>query len=99
MGLNRLADLRADRVDRVQRGHRVLEDHRHLVAAHFLQLVLVHGEDVAAFVENLAFEARSEEHTSELQSHSDLVCRLLLEKKNIRQGEKQSWNGYTARYT
>src|SRR5947207_10456321 len=27
--------------------------------------------------------ARSEEHTSELQSHSDLVCRLLLEKKKI----------------
>src|SRR5260221_7388063 len=26
-------------------------------------------------------EDRSEEHTSELQSHSDLVCRLLLEKK------------------
>src|SRR5437773_9660215 len=25
---------------------------------------------------------RSEEHTSELQSHHDLVCRLLLEKKN-----------------
>src|SRR5438034_9797966 len=28
-----------------------------------------------------AFFDRSEEHTSELQSHSDLVCRLLLEKK------------------
>src|SRR5438132_8400960 len=27
------------------------------------------------------FQWRSEEHTSELQSHSDLVCRLLLEKK------------------
>src|SRR5436190_11281919 len=27
---------------------------------------------------------RSEEHTSELQSHSELVCRLLLEKKNAR---------------
>src|SRR5947207_14625093 len=27
--------------------------------------------------------ARSEEHTSELQSHSDLVCRLLLEKKSL----------------
>src|SRR5438132_10228900 len=26
-------------------------------------------------------DRRSEEHTSELQSHSDLVCRLLLEKK------------------
>src|SRR5438034_6295331 len=28
-----------------------------------------------------AVDFRSEEHTSELQSHSDLVCRLLLEKK------------------
>src|SRR6266540_6334330 len=28
-----------------------------------------------------ASRARSEEHTSELQSHHDLVCRLLLEKK------------------
>src|SRR5947207_3954449 len=28
-----------------------------------------------------ALARRSEEHTSELQSHSDLVCRLLLEKK------------------
>src|SRR5947207_15562131 len=28
---------------------------------------------------------RSEEHTSELQSHSDLVCRLLLEKKKNKQ--------------
>src|SRR5437588_7678350 len=28
---------------------------------------------------------RSEEHTSELQSHSDLVCRLLLEKKKTKQ--------------
>src|SRR5947207_9508714 len=31
---------------------------------------------------------RSEEHTSELQSHSDLVCRLLLEKKKKK--EKQN---------
>src|SRR5438034_7560493 len=30
----------------------------------------------------LNVHVRSEEHTSELQSHSDLVCRLLLEKKN-----------------
>src|SRR5207237_9055971 len=28
------------------------------------------------------FDHRSEEHTSELQSHLNLVCRLLLEKKN-----------------
>src|SRR5260221_2598520 len=31
--------------------------------------------------EDLIFAHRSEEHTSELQSHSDIVCRLLLEKK------------------
>src|SRR5438034_6697435 len=30
---------------------------------------------------NCSARMRSEEHTSELQSHSDLVCRLLLEKK------------------
>src|SRR6266540_6279798 len=31
---------------------------------------------------------RSEEHTSELQSHHDLVCRLLLEKKKKKQNEQ-----------
>src|SRR5438132_10301119 len=31
---------------------------------------------------------RSEEHTSELQSHSDLVCRLLLEKKKKKENPK-----------
>ena len=33
-------------------------------------------------------EERSEEHTSELQSRSDLVCRLLLEKKKKKQQTK-----------
>src|SRR2546430_8050356 len=33
--------------------------------------------------------ARSEEHTSELQSQSNLVCRLLLEKKNTHQRAPQ----------
>src|SRR5262249_60078029 len=33
----------------------------------------------------LSFWSRSEEHTSELQSLTNLVCRLLLEKKKIRQ--------------
>src|SRR5438034_2588468 len=32
-------------------------------------------------------QMRSEEHTSELQSHSDLVCRLLLEKKKTKNNE------------
>ena len=30
---------------------------------------------------------RSEEHTSELQSHNDLVCRLLLEKKKKKKND------------
>src|SRR5690606_41376701 len=38
--------------------------------------------DIAKAKELLA-EARSEEHTSELQSRENLVCRLLLEKKKI----------------
>src|SRR2546430_13557251 len=43
------------------------------------------GEDVAAqpFGDGQC-DGRSEEHTSELQSQSNLVCRLLLEKKNMR---------------
>src|SRR5438034_6917981 len=38
-------------------------------------------EAVARRAQQVFATARSEEHTSELQSHSDLVCRLLLEKK------------------
>src|SRR3954464_7203722 len=33
--------------------------------------------------------ARSEEHTSELQSHDNLVCRLLLKKKKKKQGNRK----------
>src|SRR5438132_9915478 len=47
-------------------------------------LLLVAGLLIAVIVISVVFVnwyGRSEEHTSELQSHSDLVCRLLLEKK------------------
>src|SRR5438034_2989131 len=37
------------------------------------------SRDRSLYISDLRFVARSEEHTSELQSHSDLVCRLLLE--------------------
>src|SRR5690349_22105451 len=45
------------------------------------------GIDVAGAFKRLAADehARSEEHTSELQSRRDLVCRLLLEKKKKKQ--------------
>src|SRR5437588_3918127 len=45
----------------------------------FKMLADLHGGMVKA--RSPAGLTRSEEHTSELQSHSDLVCRLLLEKK------------------
>src|SRR5688572_32759847 len=46
----------------------------------------IHQKESASLVRRLALEEgmvslRSEEHTSELQSQSNLVCRLLLEKK------------------
>src|SRR5438034_4830666 len=50
---------------------RDLATHRRLAAA-----LALAGDGEAAVQEY----ARSEEHTSELQSHSDIVCRLLLEK-------------------
>src|SRR5438874_8029741 len=42
----------------------------------------VHGEGPRRLLVALTDALRSEEHTSELQSRRDLVCRLLLEKKN-----------------
>src|SRR5260221_6879668 len=47
------------------------------IAAQHLGQMVTHGK--APYQHQL--QHRSEEHTSELQSHSDLVCRLLLEKK------------------
>src|SRR5260370_10928058 len=38
-------------------------------------------EFLAPEIDGFVFTTRSEEHTSELQSHLNLVCRLLLEKK------------------
>src|SRR5437667_2262368 len=47
----------------------------------FYETAPVGVTDQPRFVNLVAEVHRSEEHTSELQSHHDLVCRLLLEKK------------------
>src|SRR2546430_715800 len=63
-----------------------LLDHFH-VSASDIPVVICRGETVLRNPTNqevadcLGFNQRSEEHTSELQSQSNLVCRLLLEKK------------------
>ena len=51
---DRLGDLIADTMDRIHRGHRVLEDHRDLFPAEPLQFPLLQVEQVAAPVENLS---------------------------------------------
>src|SRR3989442_2919862 len=53
--------------------------------------LLVHGEDAhrGAGDAPLPHVHRSEEHTSELQSRPHLVCRLLLEKKEIATVERK----------
>src|SRR2546421_1688982 len=55
----------------------VLEDERHFARAHFEH----RAAPLPARARVAEAGIRSEEHTSELQSRSDLVCRLLLEKK------------------
>src|SRR5699024_12504825 len=48
-------------------------------------------QNVAAFIQG----DRSEEHTSELQSRFDLVCRLLLEKKKKKKNTKANYTNNT----
>src|SRR5438132_837456 len=51
------------------------------------RVLCAHNE---AMVDESKHVQRSEEHTSELQSHSDLVCRLLLEKKKKKNTKKRN---------
>src|SRR5690625_5796184 len=52
--------------------------------------ILTHSQKGILIIEvkDWSLEARSEEHTSELQSRGHLVCRLLLEKKKKKTREK-----------
>src|SRR5256885_3903849 len=65
---------------------RELDRVREEVPRHLLEELRVAPDRVDPRVEGLhdAKRLRSEEHTSELQSPCNLVCRLLLEKKNCR---------------
>src|SRR2546428_6926701 len=71
---------RVDVVGRLQRVNQLRNesDIRHQIGFR------LHGPDLEEHT-----GSRSEEHTSELQSRSDLVCRLLLEKKNNNMYERR----------
>src|SRR5260370_18105474 len=66
-----------------------------------LQALNLHPQDLTRRGRHpaLEIECRSEEHTSELQSHLNLVCRLLLEKKktkkisNLRPFKRNTFSG------
>src|SRR5260221_7364036 len=62
------------------------------------RLVFVGGQIGWNGQQQFESDDRSEEHTSELQSHSDLVCRLLLEKKKKmrKQARRQRVGGRSA---
>src|SRR5437868_11676750 len=51
---------------------------------------IIRGSSAVSSGSNLS-KSRSEEHTSELQSRFDLVCRLLLEKKKSRRHCRRGW--------
>src|SRR2546430_9345447 len=55
-----------------------------MIAQHRVDASQIHGRNITPLL------LRSEEHTSELQSQSNLVCRLLLEKKNIHNSDSPS---------
>src|SRR5690349_23987862 len=52
------------------------------------QLLVDLDEGLATRIGAVLLERRSEEHTSELQSRRDLVCRLLLEKKKKKKNKE-----------
>src|SRR5690606_41522873 len=76
-----LVQHRADRL----RAHTAVHGrgHHHRLGLQLPQ-VLLHGEVVVEALLAAVGHGRSEEHTSELQSRENLVCRLLLEKKKRR---------------
>src|SRR6266478_9400900 len=55
-------------------------------------LLFIIGTEIRVRIEDHLLASRSEEHTSELQSQSNLVCRLLLEKKKRNNGGRRSGN-------
>src|SRR2546430_6797588 len=74
-----------------------LADHRGVVVI----LEVEPQQPVTPIVQHLEVldVVRSEEHTSELQSQSNLVCRLLLEKKKKRQTNTVPWTQHRDRST
>src|SRR5438067_9831299 len=68
-----------------------------IINAHGIGMLQLSGDDCLAFEALQKRGNRSEEHTSELQSRFDLVCRLLLEKKKHKTNSHPSSSGQPKR--
>src|SRR3989475_9432693 len=80
--LERLAELLGQELQVLEVGTQIQEKVKSRLDANQREYVL--REQLRVIRQELGEDERSEEHTSELQSQSNLVCRLLLEKKKKR---------------
>src|SRR5256886_330322 len=84
---DRLADLIANRENRIQRGHRLLKDHGDLVAANLTHLLVVEFEEIAPLIENFAtddaFGRRGYEAHDGKRSHALAAARLSYEAERL----------------
>src|SRR5690242_21573631 len=76
-----------ERVEEFFLGDLLAGEEVHVVDHEQVEVAHLAAKDVELVLPHAGEELRSEEHTSELQSHVNLVCRLLLEKKKKKENE------------
>ena len=85
--LDRFADLIADGENRIERGHRLLEDHRDLVAADFAHLFIAELEKILATVEDFAADdfsrRRRDQPHDRKRSHALAAARLAHQPESL----------------
>src|SRR5699024_11718600 len=64
-------------------GHQITKDDKVLIGQMIDEITERNDVEIVLLTGGTGISKRSEEHTSELQSRFDLVCRLLLEKKKL----------------
>ena len=84
--LDRLDDLVADRIDRVQRGHRLLEDHGDVAPPQVVQICSRHGEDITTLEQDLAAQARALDQAQRRERSHRLAGSRLADQRQLLPG-------------
>ena len=90
VGADRLGDLSADPVDRVERGHRVLEDHADLLAADLTQLLVTGLDQLLAAQPHRTLDprvGRAREADQRLRGDAHSRARLADDRQHLSRGE------------